>query len=69
MTLGCNNEYRDRGTRETVCTRYNYVLTVGLKLHIRIEDESFIGEVYFYDEAKEMLILSSLGLMLRRVLS
>lgn len=30
---------------------------LGLKLNITVDDESFIGEVYFYDEEKNLLIL------------
>jgi hypothetical protein len=32
----------------------------GLKLNVMIDDDSFIGEVYFYDESKQLLILSKI---------
>jgi len=35
------------------------MLTPGLKLNITVDDESFVGEVFYYQEDKALLILSS----------
>lgn len=37
---------------------YEKLVVLGLKLNVQVGDDSFIGEVFYHDEQKKLLILS-----------
>jgi hypothetical protein len=37
---------------------YEKLSVLGLKLNVQVGDDSFIGEVFYHDEHKKLLILS-----------